>query len=32
MTPEAVHTLFGSSIAVGLVIGAVIAFANSWRV
>lgn len=32
MTSEAALTLFGSCIAAGLLIGLVVAFANSWRV
>ena len=32
MTPEAVYTLQGTCVAVGLLVGAVVALFNSWRV
>lgn len=30
--PDVFYTLFGSCIAVGALVGAVVSFANSWRV
>lgn len=32
MSLDALHVLYGSAIAAGAVVGAVIAFVNSWRV
>jgi hypothetical protein len=32
VNPEAINALLGSSVAVGLLVGAVVALFNSWRV